>query len=178
MKIENRQQFLVVLTIGVAALLIGNSLIYEPMAKLWSARSAQIAGLRKQVKEGKLLIQREAGIRSRWSEMSTNALPDNPSLAGQQVIKAFDNWSRTSGAEVTSIMPQWKNDSTNYMTYNCRVEASGTLGTLSQFLYNIEKGPVALKLDSVELSAHDNTGQQLTLGLQISGLVLIPQTKQ
>jgi len=178
MKIENRQQFLVVLTIGVAALLIGNSLIYEPMAKLWSARSAQIGGLRKQVKEGKLLIQREAGIRSRWSGMSTNALPDNPSLAGQQVIKAFDNWSRASGAEVTSIMPQWKNDSTNYMTYNCRVEASGTLGTLSQFLYNIEKGPVALKLDSVELSAHDNTGQQLTLGLQISGLVLIPQTKQ
>jgi Tfp pilus assembly protein PilO len=177
MKIENRQQFLVVLTIGVAALLIGNSLIYEPMAKLWSARSAQIAGLRKQVKEGKLLIQREAGIRSRWSGMSTNALPDNPSLAGQQVIKAFDNWSRASGAEVTSIMPQWKNDSTNYMTYNCRVEASGTLGTLSQFLYNIEKGPVALKLDSVELSAHDNSGQQLTLGLQISGLVLIPQTK-
>jgi len=74
-------------------------------------------------------------------------------------------------------MPQWKNDSTNYMTLNYRVEASGNLGTLSQFLYNIEKGPVALKLDSVELSAHDNTGQQLTLGLQISGLALLQPTK-
>ena len=87
--------------------------------------------------------------------MRTNALPANPSLAAQQVIKAFDNWSRASGAEVTSIMPQWKNDSTNYMTFNCHVEASGTMGTLSQFLYQIEKGPMALKLDSVELSAHD-----------------------
>jgi hypothetical protein len=105
-------------------------------------------------------------------------LPDNPSLAGQQVIKAFDNWSRASGAEVTSIMPQWKNDSTNYMTYNCRVEASGTLGALSQLLYNIEKGPMALKLDSVELSAHEITGQQLTLGLQISGLALLQPTKE
>jgi hypothetical protein len=178
MKIENRQQFLIVLTIAVAALLIGNSLIYEPLANLWSARSAQIAGLRKQVKDGKLLIQREAGIRSRWSEMRANVLPDNPSLAGQQVIKAFDNLSRASGAEVTSIMPQWKNDSTNYMTYNCRVEASGTLGTLSQFLFNVEKGPLALKLDSVELSAHENTGQQLTLGLQISGLALLQPTKK
>jgi len=63
------------------------------------------------------------------------------------------------------------------MTLNYRVEASGNLGTLSQFLYNIEKGPVALKLDSVELSAHDNTGQQLTLGLQISGLALLQPTK-
>jgi len=64
------------------------------------------------------------------------------------------------------------------MTLNCRVEASGSLGTLSQFLYRIEKGPAALKLDSVELSAHDNTGQQLTLGLQISGLALISQTQK
>ena len=178
MKIENRQRFLIVLTAVAAALLIGNSLIYVPLAKLWSARSTQIAGLSKQVKDGKMLLQREAGIRSRWSSMRANVLPDNPSLAGQQVIKAFDNWSRASGAEVSSIMPQWKNDSTNYMTFNCRVEASGTMGTLSQFLYQIEKGPMALKLDSVELSAHDNAGQQLTLGLQISGLALLQNDKK
>jgi len=178
MKIENRQQFLIVLTAVAAALLIGNSLIYAPLAKLWSARSAEIAGKGKQVKDGRLLIQREAGIRGRWSEMRTNALPADTSLAAQQVINALDNWSRASGAEVTSIMPQWKNDSTNYMTYNCRVEASGNLGTLSRFIYEIENGPAALRLDSVELSAHDSTGQHLTLGLQISGLALLQPTKE
>ena len=177
MKIENRQQFLVALTIGAVALLIGVNFVFEPLANLWSARSAQIKQLRAKVSEGKLLIQREAGLRSRWSEMSTNALPNNPSLAEQQVLKAFDSWSRDTGAEISSIMPQWKNDSTNYITLNCRVEASGSLGTLSQFLYDIEKGPAALKLDSVELSVHDSTGQQLTLGLQISGLALVRQTK-
>jgi len=177
MKIENRQQFLVALTIGAVALLIGVNFVFEPLANLWSARSAQIKQLRAKVSEGKLLIQREAGLRSRWSEMSTNALPNNPSLAEQQVLKAFDNWSRDTGTEISSIMPQWKNDSTNYITLNCRVEASGSLGTLSQFLYDIEKGPAALKLDSVELSVHDSTGQQLTLGLQISGLALVRQTK-
>ena len=177
MKIENRQQFLVTLTIGVAALYIGVNFIGEPMVGLWSARLAQIKQLRTKVSEGNLLIKRGADIRSRWSGMSTNALPNNPSLAEQQVLKAFDSWSRDTGAEISSIMPQWKNDSTNYMTLNCRIEASGNLGTLSQFLYNIEKGPAALKLDAVELSARDGTGQQLTLGLQISGLVLIPQAK-
>jgi Tfp pilus assembly protein PilO len=108
--------------------------------------------------------------------MRTNALAADPSLAGQQVIAAFDNWSRSSGAEVTSIMPQWKNDATNYMTFNCRVEANGTMSALSQFLYDIEKGPMALKLDSVELSSQkSDTGEQLTLGLQISGLALLLQ---
>ena len=32
MKIENRQQFLVVLTIAVAALFVGDRLVFEPLA--------------------------------------------------------------------------------------------------------------------------------------------------
>jgi Tfp pilus assembly protein PilO len=177
MKIENRQQFLLALTIGVVALYIGVNFICVPLSHSWSARSAQIKQLRAKVSEGKQLIRREPVIRSRWSEMNTNTLPENTSLAEQQVLKAFDNWSRDTGADISSIMPQWKNDSTNYVTLNCRVEASGNLGTLSRFIYDIEKGPAALKLDSVELSAHDPTGQQLTLGLQISGLALLSSSK-
>jgi Tfp pilus assembly protein PilO len=178
MKIENRQQFLIVLTAIAAALLIGNSVIYEPLAKLWSARSDQIASLRGQVRDGTSLIKNEARLRRRWSDMSANALPASTSLAENQMITAFNAWSRDSGVEIASVMPQWKNDSTNYMTLNCRVEASGTLGALSQFLYQVEKGPMALKPDAVELNAHDATGQQLTLGLQVSGLALIQETKK
>ena len=74
-------------------------------------------------------------------------------------------------------MPQWKSESTNYMTLNCRVEASGDLGTLSRFIYDVEKDPLGLKLESVEFSTRDNNGQQLTLNLQISGLVLLTQTQ-
>ncbi len=177
MKIENRQQFLLALTIGAVALYIGVNFICVPLSHAWSARSTQIKQLRAKVSEGKQLIRREPVIRSRWSEMNTNTLPANTSLAEQQVLKAFDNWSHDTGADISSIMPQWKNDSTNYVTLNCRVEASGNLDTLSRFIYDVEKGPAALKLDSVELSAHDPTGRQLTLGLQISGLALLQSSK-
>jgi Tfp pilus assembly protein PilO len=178
MKIENRQQFLVALTIATAALYVGVNFVCVPLSHSWSARSAQIRQLREKVSEGKQLIRRESVIRSRWNDMQTNALPNNTSLAEQQVLKAFDNWSGDTGAEISSIMPQWKKDSTNYMTLNCHVEASGNLGTLCRFIYEIENGPAALKLDSVELSAHDPAGQQLTLGLQISGLALVPPLAQ
>ena len=178
MKIESRQQLLIMLTAIAFALLVGDDLIYEPLSKLWSARAAEIKNLREQVKEGNGLIRRESAIRDRWKNYRENALPANTSQAAQQVINALDNWSRASGAEVTSIMPQWKNDSTNYMTYNCHVQASGTLSTLSQFIYQIEKGPMALKLDSLQLDSRDDAGQQLSLDLQISGLsLLLPTTK-
>jgi hypothetical protein len=109
--------------------------------------------------------------------MRTNTLPADTSLAEQQVLRAFDNWSQESGASITDITPQWNNDATNYMTVGWRVETAGDLETLTRFLYDIEKGPVALKLESAAFSARDDTGQQLTLGLQISGLALKSETK-
>lgn len=178
MKIENRQQFLIVLVAAAAALLVGNSLVYEPLAKWRAERSKTITQLRQQVKDGKALTARAMGIRSHWEQMRTNTLPNNPSLAEQQLLKAFDTWSRDSGATITGILPQWKSDTDEYQTLNCRVEAKGNLKTLTQFLYDIEKDPLALKLESVELSASDTGGQQLSLGLQISGLVLNSEAKR
>ncbi len=178
MKIENRQQVLMVLTIAVVVLYAADLVVIEPMFGWWKTRSKTVAGLREQVKNGRRLVQREAALRSRWDQMRTNTLPANPSLAEQQTLKAFDNWARESGANVTGITPQWNNDSsTDYSTLNCRLEASGDLGTLNRFVYDIEKDQMALKLESLELSTHDNTGQQITLDLQISGLVLSSQSQ-
>ncbi len=178
MKIKNRQEFLVVLTIAAFALLVGVNFILEPLGGWWSARQAQIKELRAEVTAGQQLIRREAGIRSRWADMTANALPANTSLAEQKLLTAVDGWSRGSGAEVTSLMPQWKNESTNYLTLTCRVETSGDIGSLSKFLYDLENGPMALRLDSLELGAHDKDGQQMTLSTEINGLALLQPDKK
>ena len=175
MKINNRQQLLAVAAMAVIALLAVDRLVYTPLMKWWKARSASIGELRQQLADGTSLLQRDQVIRRRWEQMRTNTLPRNSSLAEQQLLKAFDTWSQRSRVSLTSITPQWKHDADDYMTLECRVEATGDLETLSQFLYSIEQDPMALKLESLELNAHDETGQQMTLGLQISGLVLTPQ---
>jgi len=176
-KVENRQQFLVILTIVAVSLYVGVNFIATPLASWWKVRADKVAALRKQVSDGRMMIRREQALRSNWEQMQTNTLPLNTSTAEQQVVQAFDTWASDSGAAINGITPQWKNDDVDYMTLNCRVEASGDIGTLMRLLYDIEKDPMALKLDSVELSAHDTTGQSLTLGLQVSGLALITSPK-
>jgi Tfp pilus assembly protein PilO len=178
MNIQNRQQFLVVLTIAAAALYVGVNFIIEPLGGWWSSRQAQVRELRTQVADGRKLVARESAILNHWADMQSNSLPANTSLAESKLLKAVDEWSRNSGADVTSLMPQWKNDSTNYMTLACRVETAGDLGTLSAFLYELEKGPMALRLDAVELGARDKDGQQLTLSVEMNGLALITQEKK
>jgi Tfp pilus assembly protein PilO len=175
MKIKNRQQLLVVLAVTAFALLIGDKIIFTPLVRSWKTRSETISELRQKLAKGELLVAREQVVRGRWTQMQHDMLPTETSLAEQQVLKALDSWAQRSGVSVNSITPQWKRDSDDFMTLECRVDAAGDLETLSQFLYNAEKDPMALKLDSVELSARDNNGQQLTLGLQVSGLALIVQ---
>lgn len=172
MKIENRQKFLLILTLVALGLYVGNLVIFEPLGNWWKKRSQDIIALTKKVAHGKSMLVNEAGLRGQWQGMLTNTLADDKSLAEHQVLKALDNWAQQSGTALTGISSQWKNDATNYTTLNCTVTASGNIATLGQFLYRIEKGPLALKLDSVEFSTHDTTGQQLTLGMQISGLAL------
>ena len=74
MKIENRQQFLVMLTIAVAALYIGVNYIITPLGDWWSARSKQITTLRAQVKDGNFKINHEASTRNQWNRGAAFAM--------------------------------------------------------------------------------------------------------
>jgi hypothetical protein len=175
MQIKNRQQLLIIGAVAAAVLLTGDRLVLSPLLKAWGGRATRIAELRKEVAQGKVLLQREQNIRARWQQMSRNALPNSTSAAEQQVFKAIDLWAQNSGVAISAITPQWKHDSDDYMTFECRVDAAGDLGKLSRFLYSVERDPAALKLELLELGARDKEGQQLSLGLQLSGLVLTPQ---
>jgi len=177
-KTKNRQQLLIVGVIIVVALFAGDKLLITPMSKVWTTRSKNIAELKKRVDSGRQLMQREKNLRSRWDQMRTNTLPNNPSRAEQQLLRAFDRWSQDSRISITSLSPQWKHDADDYMTLQCRVEAAGNLNAVSRFLYDVEKDPMALRLEMMEISSRDAEGQQLALGLQVSGLVLTPEQKR
>lgn len=174
---QKRQQFLVILTVIVVGIYAADMIIVEPLLSWWSSRARTIAQLRTDVKEGSMLIQREEGIRARWEDMRTNTLPSKSSAAEQQVFRGVDAWAKESGAEISDILPQWKDDTDDYGTLNCRIEAGGGLSALGRFLYEIEKSPMALKLDSVQVRSRDDNGTKLTLNLQISGLVLAKTQK-
>ncbi len=177
MQIRNRQQFLLVAAIAAVALLAGDRLVLSPLLNAWSGRAKRVTELRKQITQGTMLVQREQSIRSRWQQMSREALPADASAAEQKVFQAIDSWAQSSGVTVSAITPQWKRDSDDYQTFECRVDASGDLGKLSRFLHSVERDPMALKLQLVELGARDKEGQVLSLGLQLSGLVLTPQKR-
>jgi len=172
MNINNRQQVLTIAAIAVIAIWAGDKLVLSPLLQSWKDRSTQIANLKKSVTQGQSLLERERSVRSLWARMRTNTLSSETSVAENQVLKSFERWSEESRISVTSIKPQWKRAADDYMTLECRVDAFGSMSTLTHFLYSVERDPLALKIDAIEITARDNNGQQLSLALQVSGLVL------
>jgi hypothetical protein len=170
-----RQRLLMILAGAAVLLLVLDSLVITPLTKGWQSRRSEIARLQKNVTEGRGMMERAARTRSLWAEMQSQALPKDPARAEQDLISAFDRWGRATNVELGSIKPQWKRGTTNrFSQLECRVDATGSLATLSRFLYEVEKSPLALRVDSVELTSRDDAGQKLTLGLLVSGLRLAP----
>jgi len=55
---------------------------------------------------------------------------------------------------------------------DCRADVSGGAGGIEAFLKAMSRDPLAVKVESFDLTKRDDNGQQLTLGLNLSGLVL------
>jgi hypothetical protein len=172
---QNRQRVLVIAAAAGVGLLVLDRIVLMPLLAHWQQRSAQIVQLGKDVARGRSAIERAAFTESRWQEMQSQALPKEPAQAEQDLISAFDRWGRANTIELASIKPQWKRGTGDrHSLLECRVDASGTLGALARFLFEVEKSPMALRIESVELTARDNNGQRLGLSLLVSGLRFAP----
>jgi Tfp pilus assembly protein PilO len=176
MKLDNRQKVLSVVAAAAAALYLGDLAIVGPLTNLWNERAKQIKTLRDQVREGLLYQRRAPSLRADWEQMRKNALPNNSSAAPEMVSSAMQDWAQDSNASLNNTTPQWK-EFDGYRTLVCRVDISGSMWNLSRFLHDIENSPMALKIESLDLSSKDNSGQTLTLSLNVSGLVLTPNAK-
>jgi len=168
------------IAVGVAvALLLLNYIVLTPLYNSWSDRQDQIKKLRGQIREGLALKARATSIEQHWNEMFTNTLPVNNTLAESQLFKAFQLWAQTSQVNLAGQKPHaMPPDDANsgYSNEEWHADVTGSLNQIYNFLYSVESSPMGLKIDAIDLSARDDRGSQLALGLTVSGLVLNPPT--
>ena len=143
------------------------------MARIWDDRAAHIAKLQRDVKEGQGLQQRKNWLRGHWDEIQKSSLTNDTTGAEEQLWSGLNNWVQYSGVSLQNVAPTWKqgNDPA-YKTLECRVDASGSLDRLSQFLYAMETDKMALRVQSIEMTSKDANGSTIGLGIQVSALVL------
>jgi Tfp pilus assembly protein PilO len=178
MQIKNRQQILTIGTIAVVGVLLADRLVFSRLTKTWKERTTRIAQLTESIKQGGLLVAREEHIQNRWEAMKTNSLPADTSKAESLVTGAISRWEIDSGIRFNSLRPQWKHNADDYMTLECRTDASGNIESISKFIYDLETDSLPIKVEELEVTSRDAGGQQISLVLRVSGLLITPQEEQ
>jgi hypothetical protein len=189
MNLNQRQQLLAILAIVAVGIFVADKLVFKPLTLNWKARSERIAKLKEWVSDGTTLTEekRAQELRKQWDRIHTNSLAweiiqTKPFAAAKpeaesQMLKAFERWAQAGGVSVSSIRPQWKEAEDDYRTLECRADVAGNLQSLTHFLYQIERDPLGVKVDTLELTTRNPEGSQLALVVQVSGLLLNPSKK-
>jgi hypothetical protein len=171
--IKNRQQFLTIITLSAVGLLALDRIVRPPLQKIWDDRSLRIEKLHQQVKDGQLLLQRKNWLKGHWEGIQKSTLPNDPTAAEQLLFSGLNDWVQNSDVALQGVSPTWKqgNDPA-YKTLECRVDVSGRIDQLSQFLYYMETNQMALRVQSIEMTSKDANGSNIGLGVNVSALVL------
>ncbi len=177
---KSREQLLGILAVTAVLLMVGDKFVLQPLTDSWKARTKRIAELEKQVDEGAKKLERERAVRDKWAAMKANTLTNDVSAAEGQALRAFERWGRDANLTVSGLKPAWKRAASGeeHQTLECRADATGSLSSLARFLYQVERDPLAMKVDVVDLTTRDTEGRNLTLSLQLSGLVLTPKKNE
>jgi hypothetical protein len=176
MKIDasNRQRLLIIVTGVAVGLFLLDRIVITPLLGLWKAHATEIAKLKQSVANGRGTIANDANIRRVWQDMQNHALPKDAATADQEVLSALTNWGRANNVDLNYRQQRKRGPNNQTSLLEFRVDATGTMTTLARFLHELERSPMALRIDSAELSSRDESGQRLTLALIITGLRFAP----
>lgn len=174
---KNREKLLAFGAIGLFALFVADRLVLSPLARAWKDRTERIADLTQDLSRGTLLLDREQVIRNRWAAMKSDSLPSNLSVAETAIYKSAERWAQESRVTFNGITPQRRRTDSEYPTLEYRLDAAGDIDLITNFLFEMEKDPLPLKIEDLEIAARDSAGQMLSLGVRFSGLIL-PEEEQ
>ena len=107
-----------------------------------------------------------------WQDMEKRSLAGETANAENQILNAVSEWARVSGLKVTSLKPRWIDNDEAPRKLELRLSATGDMESVARFLYELERDPLALRMEDIEITVRDPRGRELALSARFTGLIL------
>ena len=175
---DRRQRLLLIAAIACVALLLGTQFVVRPLAAVWHSWSDRIDVAQKNLTMWGPQVTRVPELRTRWGEYKKRSLPREQQTAEGQLLGAVSRWAGANRLNVTTVKPSWRlsdEKDAKSRTVQVQVTATGNLSSVAGFLYSLETDPMPLRVEDVELTTRDPKGDQLTLRLTFTGLVVLEE---
>lgn len=172
MQNKSRERILIIGVVACLGILLLDSLVIEPLIRLWSDRSKRINELKIQVNKGTGLMKQEFRIRDRWQQMCRESKSPDLAFTEDDLLNAVSNWASKSSLTVTALKPRRLLDEEFCKKIEIRASTTGQMDAVVKFLYELEIDPQPLKVEDIELSARDDKGLLLNCEVRVTRLVL------
>lgn len=178
MALTNREQKIVIITVLALSVLIADRYILSPVFKMRSQISEQKQELQSQLNESLNLLKRAKLLRSRWKMMQESGLSYDIQKTENKVLRYIEKSSESSDLSLTSIQPDHLPAKEKFGTIELMVSGSGSMKSVTNFLWSIETADVPLKIESMQLSANNEDADVMSLHLKLSSIYLIESARQ
>jgi hypothetical protein len=165
------------IAIGVLAAVGIFGLDYFFVGPLWAARAdldKKIAEKSDDVRKEKKMIDESRRRERTWADMQKNGLRRrDDSEAAAPVMSSINEWAKDN-VVLSTVKPERSEKEKDFQKQTFRATASGRMRDIREFLIRIQESPIPVKVSDLQLSAHKEGTDDLSLQIGISTAYLLP----
>jgi Tfp pilus assembly protein PilO len=173
--LSKREKIIALMTALVLGLLVGDRYILTPLMNQLNQWETEKQDLTVDLNKAQNLLRQRKVMDRKWKAMAGEGLAADAE-SESRVLHALDRWSQDTGLTLTSVKPLRLNpikDELHEMTFI--VAGTGTLHATAEFIWQIERAQLPLRIRDMQLGSSNESGTEMSLQLNISALALIDQ---
>ena len=175
MALTSREQKIMYLAIGAVVILILNAYVLEPVLnKRAEVRQTRLT-LQAEVDQSLSTLERKKVLQKRWEEMQQDGLGNDVQAAEAMVYRYLRESSDRAGLELGSIQPERLTTETQLGEIDFVLSATGSMQSVTQFLWNLETATIPLKIKSYQLGSKNEMAQAMTIQVVLSTVYMKDQ---
>ena len=176
MVLSKRERMILIVAITAVVMLVADKFVIGPISERREVTRAQKLELQAELENAQILFTRRKLMERKWKTLLSDGLR-NDAEAESKIARALDEWSKDAMLTLSSVKPERVASDKGLKEMTFVVAGTGTLESVSRFLWQIETTPIPLKVMDMQVGSTNETGQSMSLQLRLSALCLGSEQK-
>jgi Tfp pilus assembly protein PilO len=169
--LSKRERIIAIMAVVAVGFLVLNKFLVGPVAGKLQQLETQKSQLKIELDEAQNLFRKRRVLEKQWKTAMSEGLQDEIE-AESKVGRALDKWSEEARLTLSSVKPERVASDKGLKEMTFVVVGTGSLDSVTQFLWHIETSPMPIKVKDMQLGSSNESGQSMSLQLRLSALCL------
>lgn len=179
MVLSKRERYIAIGVAAAVGILALNYFFVDPLLLARAELDTKIAKTTIEVNAKSKVIKESRNKEQAWADMQKNGLRrKDASEAEGLVLGSIREWAQDAGMVLSAVKPERSEKETDFQKLTFRATGAGRMREMSWFLWRIQTAPFPVKVSDMQLSAHKEGTDELSLQIGISTAYLLPDAEK